>query len=340
MDDNDRLNEVLESPGAGAWPMNKAAEIVQPTTPNIRTDLDLCQWQVSPNGVFRPAAKTISHLKPGAYSVNADELGPFLKRMDPISDDIVKLPESANIRVLDGIRKFWESRDRYAKHGLVFKRGVLLWGPPGGGKTVTVHLLTRDLIDNGGIVVFCTHPGLTAFLVAALRKIEKTRPLIVVYEDIDEIVGNHGEHAILSMLDGEQQTDNIVSIATTNYPERLGARIVNRPSRFDDRVFVGMPSVAARAAYLAKATGGSDFSAKWAEETDGLSIAHLRELVAAVICLDQDYSDVLKRLRTMNERPKDVDGYQKKHVGFNNAKASLNSWVATDLPGQQAGGQL
>ncbi len=314
MDDNERLNEQLAEASGGSMP-NKPAES---PSPNVRTDLDLCQWQVSPNGIFRPAAKTIAHLKQGAYFCGQDDMGPYVKKMEPMSDDIVKLPESANIRVLDGIRKFWESRDRYKKHGLVFKRGVLLWGPPGGGKTVTVHLLTRDLIDNGGIVVFCSNPQLTAFLLAAIRRIEKTRPLIVVYEDIDEIVINHGEHSILSMLDGEQQTDNIVSIATTNYPERLGARIVNRPSRFDDRIFVGMPSLAARLAYLRKATGDSDFAESWANETEGLSIAHLRELVAAVICLDQEYSDVLKRLRTMNERPKDVEGYQKRNAGFLN----------------------
>lgn len=319
IDENDQLNEQLskESYRADSRDGNKYAELAMPSPPSSgRTDLDLCQWQVAPNGVFRPAAQTVDHLGPGAYTVNADDLGPYLKRLDPMSDEIVKLPESANIRVLGGIRKFWSSRERYQKHGLVFKRGVLLWGPPGGGKTVTVHLLTRDLIDGGGIVVFCGNPGLTSLLLGAVRRIEKVRPLIVVYEDIDEIVNQHGEHAILSMLDGEQQTDNVVSVATTNYPERLGARIVNRPSRFDDRIFVGMPSMAARLTYLKKATGNSDFAEHWANETEGLSIAHLRELVAAVICLDQQYEDVLKRLRSMNERPKDVDGYVNRKPGF------------------------
>ena len=310
MDDNERLNEILWE---GSSP-RKQPEAPPPSF-GAPTDLDLCQWQVGTNGVFRPAARTVKHLVPGAYTVNWDNHGAFLSRMHLVSDEIVQLPESANLKVLDCIRKFWASRDRYKKHGLVFKRGVLLWGPPGSGKTITVAMLTKDLIDNGGIVVFCSQTATTSYLISAIRRIEKERPLIVVYEDIDEIINTYGEHNILAMLDGEQQTDNVVSVATTNYPERLGARIVNRPSRFDDRIFVGMPSERDRRAYLEKTTTGVDVE-RWASDTEGLSIAHLRELVAAVMCLDQDYDDVLRRLRTMNERPKEVDGYTKRSPGF------------------------
>lgn len=129
---------------------------------------------------------------------------------------------------------------------------------------------------------------------------------------------------------GEQQTDNLVSVATTNYPDRLGARIVNRPSRFDDRIFVGMPSETARLAYLRKTTSnGSQMSddavQKWARETKGLSIAHLREMVAAVLCLDQDYDDVLGRLRSMNERPKEVNGFAKRNLGFEHQQGVVNT---------------
>lgn len=321
---NEHLNDLLQSGEAEVRPSRgEAQEIQQAPSPITRIvqDMDLCQWQVSPNGVFRPAAKTIATLEPGAYCTDHDDLGPFLKVQPLLSDEIVELPDSANTSVLGGIQKFWTAKDRYAGHGLVFKRGVLLWGHPGSGKTVTIHLLARDLIRNGGIVLFCGSPKLMLALMTAVRRIEPVRPLIVVLEDIDEIIGQHGEHEVLSMLDGENQTANVVYVATTNYPERLGARIVNRPSRFDERVYVGMPSLSVRRAYLQKA--GSNGSlidagtvAQWASETDGLSIAHLRELVAAVLCLEQPFGEVLQRLRSMNERPKDVDGFGKRKLGF------------------------
>lgn len=323
MNEHEQLNQVLAE-GQNCQPIRDGYQslpaLPQPTEKVIR-DMDLCQWQVGANGTFRPAAKTVGLLPAGSYSVKMDQLGPYLEAQPIVSDDIVELPETANARVLAVIRKFWESGDRYRGHGLVFKRGVLLWGPPGSGKTVTVHLLVRDLIANGGIVLFCGQPDLTLVLLSAIRKIERVRPLILILEDIDEIVSRFGEHEILAMLDGESQTDNVVFVATTNYPDRLGARIVNRPSRFDDRIFVGMPSETARLAYLRKATtNGSMLSnktvLKWAKETEGLSIAHLRELVAAVLCLDQEYNDVLGRLRSMSERPKEIDGFQKRKLGL------------------------
>lgn len=325
MNEHELLNERLDS-GQERPSESTRSRIgdVQPPAPSESREVryaDLCQWQIGANSTFRPAAKTVDALPSGSYTVKCDQFGPYLEAQPIISDDIVELPETANAKVLAVIRKFWGSADRYRGHGLIFKRGVLLWGPPGSGKTVTVHLLVRDLIANGGIVLFCGQPDLTLTLLNAIRKIERERPLILILEDIDEITGRFGEHEILAMLDGESQTDNVVYVATTNYPERLGARIVNRPSRFDDRIFVGMPSENARLAYLRKATtnghmlDGSTVT-QWARETDGLSIAHLRELVAAVLCLDQEYSDVLMRLKSMNERPKDIDGFAKRKLGL------------------------
>ncbi len=321
MDENEELNLLLDMAppprnGSGSHDPDDDPPEPKPRK-NMVKGTDVNQWQVGGNGTYRPATRTVKKVPAGAYSVRADNLGVYLEEQPILSDEIVRLPESASVRVLEGIQKFWKSRKRYAKHGLVFKRGVLLWGPTGSGKTVTVHLIMMDLIAQGGIVLFCGPPGTTLMLMACIRRIEPERPLIVVLEDIDEIIAHHGEHNILSMLDGEHQIDNAVYVATTNYPERLGARIVNRPSRFDDRILVGMPSFEMRVAYLTKAMAGASADVeKWAKDTDGLSVAHLRELVAAVLCLDQDYETALSRLRTMNKKAPVSGAEYKKSVGF------------------------
>ena len=282
------------------------------------TDMDYSQWQVGPNGRFRPAAKTIPNLNSGVYKIDQDDAGMFLQEQELIGDSIVELPETANVQVLTGMKKFWSSKAKYETFGLVYKRGVLLYGPPGSGKTVTINLLMKELIRLNGIVLLCGHPELLAHMLQRIRQMEPDRPLIVVMEDIDEIIERHGEHAILSMLDGENSISNVVYVATTNYPERLGARIANRPSRFDERIKVDMPSTLARRSYLKFAApdlNEADLE-QWVNDTNKFSIAHLRELVAATYCLEQPYEVVLKRLRTMTTKPKFTDGFAKGKSGF------------------------
>jgi hypothetical protein len=274
------------------------------------------QWQVGPNDTFRAAGLTIASLPAGVYAGGFDGHGPYVERRGVLCDDLVELPDHATGRVLAGLETFWESADRYRVLGLIHKRGVLLWGPQGSGKTVTVQLLMSRLIARNGIVLLFENPQITLAVLPMLRRIEPARPLIVVMEDIDEILGSYGEHEVLSLLDGEKQIDNVVQIATTNHPERLGARILNRPARFDERIFVGMPTAESRFTYLQKTverSGRRVESAellRWRDDTEGLSIAHLRELIAAVLCIQEPYENVLARLRSMTEeKPHAVESF-------------------------------
>jgi hypothetical protein len=287
------------------------------------------QWALGGNGKFMPVGATAEVLPAGVYQPFATPGAWGLEQLKVASDGIYILPDMATEVVLAEVRKFWDSEARYRQHKLLYKRGIMLWGPPGGGKTVTVKLLMGELVKQGGIVIMGDNVNLTVMTLKALRRIEANRRVIVVFEDIDEIINFNGEAQVLSMLDGEQNVDNILHLATTNYPDRLGARIMNRPSRFDRRVMVGMPSNEARRAYLAQATAGNlddERLNQWTGDTDGFSIAHLRELVAAVYCLDQPYNDVLERLGAM-AKPVRVkgDGYAAGEAGFNSTQKSTKA---------------
>jgi hypothetical protein len=284
------------------------------------------QWALGGNGRYMPVGATAPKLPAGVYETFAVPGMWGLELTDIASDGIYILPDMATQTLMDEVNKFWSSEQKYRDHNLLYKRGLLLWGPPGGGKTVAVKLLMSELVKRDGVVILAQNIQLVILCLKAIRRIEPNRNLIVVLEDIDEIINYNGESHVLSMLDGENNVDNILHLATTNYPDRLGARIINRPSRFDRRVYVGMPSDEARRAYLDKATRGglnSEELDKWIKDTKELSIAHLRELVAAVHCLDQPYEDVIERLKQMAVPVKSEEGFKRKGMGFRGGSPSV-----------------
>lgn len=265
------------------------------------------QWAIEANDTFVAVGSTAEELPSDCYSVMMDDHGRYhFTRKKIATDDLIPLKDAATERILTGIRKFWKSKKRYEDRGILFKRGILMWGPAGSGKTVTVQFLIRELLSMGGIVLYTKDPDLTTGALQVLRRVEPERNLINIMEDCEEIIEEHGEHELLAVLDGEHQTGNVVNIATTNYPERLGPRIVNRPSRFDEVIKVGMPTASMRTQYL-EAVLDLDVDKypvkEWVRDTDGLSIAHLRELVAAITCLDQEYPSVIERLKSMKRSP-------------------------------------
>lgn len=322
MQNNDDLQEQLAKPkkptyrlarisgvkGIGTIHLDTGlSNVLNLEKPEPKSPSDISQWLVRPNNVFMSASTTIEELPSGVYDIQMDPNGNiFFSLKSIITDDLIHLSDSNSDKVVNGIKKFWTKKQQYRERGVIYKRGVLLWGPPGSGKTVTLTLLMKELVEQGGTVFMVKNPDLVQAGLEQFRSIEPERPIILVFEDIDEIIRKYGEHEILAILDGENQTDNLVSIATTNYPEELGARIVNRPSRFDEVIKIDMPNAAARREYFMHILKDTDdFPLERAmQDTDRLSISHLKELVIAVTCLEQNYEDAIKRLKTMKTPPK------------------------------------
>src|SRR5260370_3537598 len=302
MTEHDELEDILSKAEEGEESRDKlgAPWVAQ-------TNVSVKQWIVEGNDSFAASGETVKTLPAGMYKVSVDDRGVMHFRMTPVlTDKIIDLKDTASDEIIAGIRKFWESQAAFNKLGMLYKRGILLWGPAGSGKTVTVTILMRELVVAGGAVLFCEKPHLSVHALEMLRKGLNNSRLIVVVEGFEENVPKFCRHTILALLDGEHQVANVVNIATTNFPERLGARIVNRPSRFDHVRKIGMPNDAARHAYLeATVPKGSPFCSdihKWVEDTNGMSIAHIRELVVATMCLGEDYDTTIDRLKKMGTK--------------------------------------
>jgi len=265
-------------------------------------------------GGYTPTTRTIQKLPAGMYTISRVERQIVFTQMPSKTDNLLRLPDSKSDLVINQIEKFWTLKDKFKEHGLVYKRGFLLWGPPGSGKSCTISIAIASMIKNGGLVVLIDNPAhFIADALKSFREVEPSRPLILIMEDIDELVKKFDEAGFLSLLDGELQIDNVVFIATTNYPERLDRRITNRPSRFDLIVKIDVPNDESRRLYLdTKLTDKSQVS-EWVKLTKGMSFAHLRELIVSVLCLQNPLDKEVARLRAMIKSRLDSDEYTREN---------------------------
>lgn len=286
-------------------------------------------WAQSGDAFF-PVSEVVKELPSGAYRCQSSNRGPYLERMPIEIDSLLTLPDSAVEALLSEFRKFWTLRPNFASRGFTFKRGLLMWGPPGSGKTSAIWQMTQELVRaHKGVVLFVEEPQLATLCISLLRRIEPDRPMITVLEDLDALVTRYGDHGYLALLDGETQISNVVHVATTNYPEYLDKRFVDRPSRFDTIMFVGMPSAKARQVYLKAKEPALDVVSleRWVKRTEGYSIAHLREVIIAVKCFNQDEDEVFDRLDKMRSSRLESDGSggMRRSAGFGILQGGKNA---------------
>jgi SpoVK/Ycf46/Vps4 family AAA+-type ATPase len=260
------------------------------------------QWTEISHKLFMPVGRTSDKLVTGLYEPVSTMRGVALQQLDHTLDDLIIFRETVGSLVINEIKEFWSRGDNFKKQGFLHKRGYMLYGPPGGGKTAIVQQMISDTISADGIVLMCTNPWDVLDALSALRSIESIRNLLCVFEDIDATIHRFGDAAILSVLDGERQTNHTVNLATTNYPERLEKRIVGRPRRFDRVVKIGMPNLEVRFVYLSKKLGGEPAEVMiLAKQTEDFSFAALAELVISIKCLDLDTAQTIKRLKEMQD---------------------------------------
>jgi Cdc6-like AAA superfamily ATPase len=280
------------------------------------------QWSTADEGVFVPTSKTVPVLAPGVYEVRMSQtLGLHFVKINTRTEGLLRFPDTKTETIVNEIQKFWEREAIFKEYKITYKRGIIMYGPPGSGKSCTIRLLMDDVIARDGIVIRFDNPHIFIEGIRVLRKIQPTTPVVAIMEDIDSLLDNYSETEVLNILDGVNEVSKIVFVATTNYPDKLGDRIMNRPSRFDKRFNVGFPTMKARQMYIEHLAGGVEKAKtlnidteKWAKDTDKFTIAHLKELFVAVVILGDTYEEAIKSLTKMKEDVTSENGEMGFHV--------------------------
>jgi len=257
----------------------------------------------SPNGSeFFFNYRSIPSIPTGLYSIVFNQSNGFgVKMMDYKSDDYFTLPSFPHKEIINDIQKFWGSKDQYQKYNITHKRGVILHGEPGGGKTSLIYLLIEEMKKHNGICIYFDSPKTWVEVAKLIRKIETDRPILCIIEDIDGIIEDFGEEIFLNFLDGLNSINNIVYLATTNNLKEIPDRIKDRPSRFDKKYEVKKPTEEDRKLYFNHMIHDEDKELydmdKLVKDTEKFSMAHLKEVFISLYILKSDYKKTIDELK-------------------------------------------
>jgi len=190
--------------------------------------------------------------------------------------------------IANDFAQFFQGNETYVRYGIPWKRGILFLGPPGNGKTHAVKGLI-NLLQKPCLYVrsFKTEYQTDQHnIAAAFKRARESAPCLFVLEDLDSLIDDENRSYFLNELDGFYANEGILTIATSNHPERLDPAILDRPSRFDRKYAFDLPGLEERGQYLHMFSSRLDpelrLSAEGVEAisaaTEEFSFAYLKEL--------------------------------------------------------------
>lgn len=255
-------------------------------------------WTRNGDGSYYPSyGLQVDQIEPGIYNINRSDMGIIFNPIVVNDESLVPIGTHSD-RILDQIEIFWTREATFAKYKIPYKRGFLLYGEPGTGKSCIVRMVCTDVVKRGGLVLIVDRANMFEAAYSAVRVNHPSIPIVALIEDLDN-KAEYDEEDITNLLDGVGRVHKVVFIATTNYVSRLSPRI-KRPSRFDLWVEVPLPAEADRYTYLKHIAQDSDFDlADWASKTDKFSFAHLKELFLSVQVFGIPFAEAVERVRAL-----------------------------------------
>jgi transitional endoplasmic reticulum ATPase len=185
----------------------------------------------------------------------------FVEVPDTSWEDIGGL-ETTKQRLREAIQWPLKYPEVFEALGLDSAAGILLYGPPGTGKTLLAKAVASEseanFISLKGPELLNKYVGESEKGVREIfAKARQNAPVVVFFDEIDSIAAQRGKNAsdsgvservvsqLLTEMNGLEELENVVVIATTNRPDLIDPALL-RPGRFDFQVHIPMPDESAR----------------------------------------------------------------------------------------------
>lgn len=217
-----------------------------------------------------------------------------LVQFDLRNDEAIDLGETF-AKVQEDIANFLNNEKVYTDHGLIYKLGILLYGPPGNGKTVLVRQILRHL-PNDSVVIFLEKDLPSDEFLLKIRESLDERLKVFIFEELAVDLSNYFVGKLLTFLDGEFSINRSIALATTNYPEKLPGNLVDRPSRFDKLYKFDHPKAEGRKLLFKHFLNRDITDAELSASTD-LSIAAIKEASLLVLVNKITLVEAIKMLK-------------------------------------------
>ena len=223
----------------------------------------------------------------------------------------VILDEGMKKAIIADVENFFDGQDTYEKLQVPWKRGIIYYGPPGNGKTISIKAMMHTLYQRGVngddrlsvptlyVRSLSSFAGPEYSIQQIFTKAREEAPCYLVFEDLDSLVTDHVRSYFLNEVDGLKSNNGILIVGSTNHLDRLDPGISKRPSRFDRKYFFPNPNHDQRVQYAQFWQGKlkdnkeiefpDKLCSRIADITDKFSFAYMQEaFVASLLTIAAD----------------------------------------------------
>ena len=178
------------------------------------------------------------------------------KETQKLTWDDIKGMEATKKLLKDKIESPIKNAEKYKEFGIPASKGILLFGPPGCGKTFFAKVASDEsnanfYVVNGPELLGAGTGESEKNLRRKFRDARETKPSIIFFDEIDAIAGKRGGdnssvrliNQLLTEIDGMDSLDGVMVIAATNRPESLDGALL-RSGRFDTKIYIPLPDKA------------------------------------------------------------------------------------------------